>query len=200
MKKVALVGLMLFTLLPLASAVTLETGTIINPTDSNTTYTLGNTMSFSNVIIGNNSLYFNDSIFKIEPDSGIASVTINTLTSFNVTATDNVTFILGGFTINTDYDIKVDDIVWSVVTANITGVLSFNYSSWSVHTFSIVLHSAGLSSGDSSRRRTTPSEPEPSEIPSPERPDYTLFWLILAIIIIILTIFIVAAVKRKKIL
>ena len=194
MKKIALVGLMLFTLLPLASAVTLETGTTIEPSDSNTTYTLGNTMIFSTIVVENNSIYFNDNIFKIEADSGIATVTINNLTSFVVTATDTVVFTLDGFSINEDYDIKVDGTVWSMVTANATGVLSFNYSSWSTHTFAIVLHSAagGLDRG---RGRSTLSEPEPSEIPSPERPDYTLFWLIA---IIMLIIFIVVAVKREK--
>ena len=88
---IVLLGLFVITSLPLASAVILEeSGSSIEPPDSNTTYTIGNNLSFSNVVIGDIAPYFNNSIFWIEPDSGVASVVINSLTSFNVTATDDV--------------------------------------------------------------------------------------------------------------
>lgn len=198
MEKIIIIGFGILVLMPLASAITLESGTNINPTDSNTTYILGNTMSFSNVIIRNDSIYFNDSIFQIEADSGITSVTINNLTSFNVTATDNVNFTLGGFSTNTDYDIEIDDTLWSIVTTNATGVLSFNYSSWSTHMFSIVLHinpASALSDG-TSRKRPTEQEPEP-EPTIPESPDYTIFWLISTIAISTLIIILIVTKKKK---
>ena len=197
MKKIIIILIcLIFTLSPLVSAVTLESGIIIEPTDSNTTYILGDSLSFSNVAISNATPYFNDSIFQIEADSGTASVVINSLTSFVVTATDAVVFTLGGFSANENYDIEVDDIVWSVVTTDATGVLSFNYSSWSTHTFSIVLHIRVINDGGGNGRER--AEPEPSEISLPERPDYALLWLALATAIIILIIILVMVVKREK--
>lgn len=140
---IIIVGLLIFISFPSASAIILESGTIIEPTDSDTKYTLGNTLSFSSVIIENDTLYFNGDIFWIEADSGAANVTINSLTEFKVTATDNVNFAIGGLTANTAYDIEVDtevSAVWDVITSNASGVLSFVYTSWSTHNFSIILH------------------------------------------------------------
>ena len=149
MKKIIIILIcLIFTLSPLASAtVVLESGTVIDPTDSNTTYTLGNTMSFSNVIIENDSVYFNDNIFQIESDSGATTVVISTLTLFVVTATDSVTFTLGGFRSTTAYDVRVDGTTQAVVDSNATGVLSFVYTLWSTHTFSIVLHTIASGGG-----------------------------------------------------
>jgi len=154
---IVIVGLLIFILFPLASAIILESGTIIEPTDSNTKYTLGNTLSFSSIIIENDTLYFNGDIFWIEADSGTANVTINSLTEFEVTATDNVDFAIGGFTANTVYDVEVDvetgGAVWDAITSNAGGVLSFVYTSWSTHNFSIILHTSVIDNGDNGDSR-----------------------------------------------
>jgi len=192
MKKIIIILIcLIFTLSPLASAtVVLESGTVIDPTDSNTTYTLGNTMSFSNVIIENDSVYFNDNIFQIESDGGATTVVISTLTLFVVTATDSVTFTLGGFRSTTTYDVRVDGTTQAVVDSNATGVLSFVYTLWSTHTFSIVLH--GGATGGGGGNGDLPITPTPDINPDEE------IILPLFLIIIAIGIFVIIVLWRRQ--
>lgn len=131
----------ILTSLPLASAVTLETGTVIESSSSNTIYESNAILIFDTVDVETNAPYFNGHIFHIEPDTGSATVKINSWNpptmEFEVTATDEIIAVLGGFTFGDRHGIYVDGVHWQNRDVTSSGTLSFIYPYFSSHTFSI---------------------------------------------------------------
>ena len=110
-----------------------------------TTYTTNITFDFSHIIVESDALYLNDSIIKHIPYGGgrievlldiydLPHVKYTVITSGTVTS---VNATLGGFIAGNKYTIKVDGINWKTVTASASGTITFNYTSWSNHTFEI---------------------------------------------------------------
>lgn len=128
----------LFVLSSSAIAVTWEAGTVFNPSQSNTSYIVNTTLIVDSWKICSTSLFFNNYILKIEPESGTAVVMINSWNppnmEFEITATDTVNMFFGGF--ETDpYGIYVDKLRWQNKYAE-NGTLQFSYDDFSTHTFS----------------------------------------------------------------
>lgn len=196
---IVLFGLTVFASLQLASAVVLETGTVIEPSGSNTTYVMGDDFSFTNVIINDDAPYFNDYIFQIEPDTGTATVMINSWNpptmEFEVNTTDETSMTLGGFTPSTSHGVYVDGAYWEAVTADVFGTVSFTYSLFSTHVFSF---GAIPLSPSGPPPRPKPSEvPEAFEIPRPERVDI-IPWIILCVSISIIMLVVLLIKTRKE--
>jgi len=122
-------------------ALTVEDGAEMLPSGSNTTYESNATLTFDTVDVETNAPYFNGHIFQIEPDTGFATVKINSWNpptmEFEVTATDEILAVLGGFTFGNRYGIYVDGVHWQNGYVTASGILSFRYPQFSSHIFSI---------------------------------------------------------------
>ena len=131
--------LFLFILSNHAVAVTWYAGTVFNCSESNTAYVVNTTLTVDTWTICSASLFFNNHILKIEPESGTAVVMINSWNppnmEFEITATDTVNMFFGGFATE-PYGIYVDGLRWQNKYAE-NGILKFSYDNFSTHTFSI---------------------------------------------------------------
>jgi len=124
------------------NAFTLEDGVEILPSGSDTVYEINAAvLTFDTFDTETNAPYFNGHIFHIEPDTGSATVKINSWNpptmEFEVTATDEIIAVLGGFTFGERHGIYVDGVHWQNRDVTSSGTLSFIYPHFSSHTFSI---------------------------------------------------------------
>lgn len=126
-------------------AINVGVGVHFSPSGINTIYTVNNTLKLSSLRIESNAIYLNNSIFKHYPYSGSIKVFIETynppsLIKYKINTTSTVTVVnntVGGFNANDNYSIIVDGNFWKTISSNSSGVIKFNYSNWSNHTFEI---------------------------------------------------------------
>ena len=136
--------MLLFILSSSAAAVTWYPGTIFKHSSSNTSYIVNTTLTVASWEVCPTSLFFNDCILKVEPESGTAVVMINNWNppdmEFEITATDTVNMFFGGFATES-YGIYVDGLRYQNKHAE-NGILEFSYGDFSTHTFSTMVESA----------------------------------------------------------
>jgi len=117
----------------------------INHLILNVDYITNKSFNFSSIDIYNNGLYLNGSILKHVPDAGSITVYIEDYNppnyiKYKINTTGAVTTVnntVGGFTTSNTYSVYVDGSYWQSFTANASGIIMFDYSSWSNHTFEI---------------------------------------------------------------
>lgn len=115
----------------------------------NEIYVFNNTMNFSVIMIGDSWIRFNTTDFNISSSNSITinmSFINNSITSagvddslirFNASCSSGlVYFNLSGFETSTCYIVYVDGVDQSLVSDS-SGIVSFSYEGWSIHSFDI---------------------------------------------------------------
>jgi len=178
------------------NALTLEEGAEILPSGSNTIYESNAILTFDTVDVETDAPYFNGHIFQIEPDTGFATVKINSWNpptmEFEVTATDEIIVVLGGFTFGERHGIYVDGVHWQNRDVTASGTLSFEYPHFSSHTFSIGEYIVPSPAGTSGTYQPAEDEEYRPTVTTPtyEEFDWTVILLSAGIIFIILMLII----------
>ena len=140
MRKTIIITLLLVCMSNVVMAINIDNHTTI--TVDNVKYHFKTPTVLSDLYINNSYVLFNGSIkFKINSNTtDITFVNLSNYRSFTVYNPNHnaqVNFYIGGFTPNRKYNIKVDGVSYTTVTANSTGFIYFNYTGWSEHDFDI---------------------------------------------------------------
>lgn len=133
MKKTPLlIGLLVFTLFPLATAVTVDQTTFINI--DNETYTFAHTMNFDRIVIGTTYLILNQTNFTIDTTNTanitfyelVDNETIGMITNTSLPST--VWFNISGFQTYSNYSLYLNNTYNQTTATNSYGNTSFNYT------------------------------------------------------------------------
>jgi hypothetical protein len=116
----------------------------------NETYTVNATMVFSQIVISDTYIVFNDTGFYVSSPNSIAIklVYINddiagavdgekVLDFYAIATSGTVVFDLSGFPVNNGYLIRRNGNIYAASNASVTGVISFSNSAWSTQRFQV---------------------------------------------------------------
>jgi len=145
-RNICILLILFLSIIPLANPIPTSSNVHFTINALNVDYITNKSFNFSSIDVYNNGLYLNGSIFKHVPDTGSITVYIEDYNppnyiKYKINTTGAVTTVnntVGGLNNSELYSIHVDGSFWKAVSTNSTGVLMFNYSSWSNHTFEIL--------------------------------------------------------------
>lgn len=122
--------------------VVLDDNVILDPSGVDTNYTIENTVYLSNVTVKSDYILLDDHYFKAINGTNV-TVGLQDYNYYRMKFTasadsgDNVSFTIGGFKPNREYNITVDSTYYDTVLSDADGKIDFHYSSWSSHTFTV---------------------------------------------------------------
>jgi len=153
--KKQVISILLFIILVLVTFIGNTPAVIIAPIDivfqtENENYTTNESMDFSQIVISDTYLQFNDSAFHIDSSNYIninieyinedfeaAQQNDKVLGFYADTASGNVFFNISGFKIGMDYSVYKAGALYDSVTANASGFVTFNSTDWSEKLFEL---------------------------------------------------------------
>jgi len=162
-KKYKLITIFFFIifLLNFLSAITLQENTQFQPTSTNTTFIMGNNLSFDLIEVHPTYLKLDNNTIFVNSSVGSVNVTIFNFTDsykkWTETATDSLATVrhtVGNFTVGASMLVKKNSVVWSGLTSNSTGYISFTYSGSYPITFEV---EAGTMPTTTEEEEETPS-------------------------------------------
>lgn len=121
--------------LPFLSPITIQENTQFQPTGTNTTFIMGNNLTFDLVEVHSTYLKLDNNTISVNSSVGSVNITIFNFTDsykkWNETKSDSsatVSYVVSNFSSGVSVLATKNSVEWQAVTSNSTGYISFSYS------------------------------------------------------------------------